>query len=87
MNKFEIESEFQPSGDQPQAIKKVIDNLQKGATEDIYKNCIDINKRIEPYKRIKKFYLTFEDFEKTSTQKIKRSFLKNIDLTKYTLTR
>ena len=55
--------------------------------EIIYKNCIDINKRIEPYKRIKKFYLTFEDFEKTSTQKIKRSFLKNIDLTKYTLTR
>ncbi|MBT3476048.1 AMP-binding protein [bacterium] len=53
----------------------------------LYKNCIEINKKIESYKRIKKFYLTFEDFEKTSTQKIKRSFLKNVDLTKYILAR
>jgi len=32
MNRFEIESEFKPSGDQPQAIKKVVENLQNGAT-------------------------------------------------------
>lgn len=32
MNKFEIKSEFSPSGDQPQAIKKVVNNLKNGAT-------------------------------------------------------
>jgi long-chain acyl-CoA synthetase len=53
----------------------------------IYSNCIEINKGLESYKRVKKFYLSFHDFEKTSTQKIKRSFLKNINLEDYSLAR
>ena len=51
----------------------------------IYKDCIEVNNRIESYKRITKVYITTEDFEKTSTQKIKRSFLKNINLENYIL--
>ena len=53
----------------------------------IYSNCIQINKGLESYKRVKKFYLSSHDFEKTSTQKIKRSFLKNINLEDYSLAR
>ena len=49
----------------------------------VIKNCLEVNKKLEPYKRIKKIYLTDKDFEKTSTQKIKRSFLRNIDLSQY----
>ena len=30
MKKFKIKSDFQPSGDQPQAIAKIVDNLRKG---------------------------------------------------------
>ncbi len=30
MNKFKIKSDFKPSGDQPQAIEKIVDNLQNG---------------------------------------------------------
>ena len=49
----------------------------------IYKEALKLNKNLESFKRITKVYITLEDFEKTSTQKIKRSFLKNINLEKY----
>ena len=44
---------------------------------------MEVNKELEGYKRIKEIYITNKDFEKTSTQKIKRSFLKNINLSEY----
>ena len=31
MDKLKIKSDFKPSGDQPQAIKKVVNNLKSGA--------------------------------------------------------
>ena len=40
----------------------------------IYKEGIEINKKLESYKRVNKFYITLDVFEKTSTQKIKRTF-------------
>ena len=49
----------------------------------IYKEGIEINKKLESYKRINKFYITLDQFEKTSTQKIKRTFLKEINLESY----
>ena len=42
-----------------------------------------INNKIERYKRISKIYLSDIEFEKTSTQKIKREFLKNINVSEY----
>jgi len=42
-----------------------------------------INNRTEKFKRISGIYLTDISFEKTSTQKIKRGFLNNINLDKY----
>tara|TARA_B100001971_G_C18229782_1_gene563110 strand:- start:980 stop:1870 length:891 start_codon:yes stop_codon:yes gene_type:complete len=51
----------------------------------VYKHVLDINKQLESYKRVNKVYITTNDFEKTSTQKIKRDFLKNLDINDYTL--
>ena len=53
----------------------------------IYKEGIEINKKLESYKRVNKFYITLDQFEKTSTQKIKRTFLKEINLERYILAR
>ena len=52
---------------------------------DDYPYFSDINKQLESYKRVNKVYITTNDFEKTSTQKIKRDFLKNLDINDYTL--
>lgn len=49
----------------------------------IYKEGIEINKKLESYKRVNKFYITLDQFEKTSTQKIKRTFLKEVNLKRY----
>ena len=49
----------------------------------IYKEGIEINKKLESYKRVNKFYITLDVFEKTSTQKIKRTFLREINLESY----
>ena len=49
----------------------------------IYQEGIEINKKLESYKRVNKFYITLDQFEKTSTQKIKRKFLKEINLERY----
>ena len=46
---------------------------------------LDTNKGLESYKRINKVYLTRKDFEKTSTQKIKREFLRNFNSKDYEL--
>ena len=51
----------------------------------VYNHVLDINKQLESYKRVNKVYITENDFEKTSTQKIKRDFLKNLDINDYTL--
>ena len=51
----------------------------------VYNHVLDINKQLESYKRVSKVYITENDFEKTSTQKIKRDFLKNLDINDYTL--
>ena len=64
-------------------ISRDINEIKKIINEE----CQRINKKLEAYKRVNKFYITLEEFEKTSTQKIKRSFLKNINLRDYILTR
>ena len=51
----------------------------------VYNHVLDINKQLESYKRVSKVYITANDFEKTSTQKIKRDFLKNLNINDYTL--
>ena len=55
-------------------------NLEDSKIKDIIEN---INNNNEIYKRISKIYITNDDFEKTSTQKIKRNFLKTIDFKNY----
>ncbi|NSW88641.1 AMP-binding protein [bacterium] len=59
--------------------KESIDTIKK----IVYESCLEVNQKLEGYKRIKEIYITNKDFEKTSTQKIKRSFLKNINLSEY----
>ena len=44
-----------------------------------------INRELEVGKRISKIYIYNEEFPKTSTQKIKRDFIENIDLEKLEL--
>ncbi|HIC77170.1 MAG TPA: hypothetical protein EYO89_04800 [Candidatus Dadabacteria bacterium] len=51
----------------------------------IYDCVLDTNKQLESYKRINKVYITTNDFKKTSTQKIKRDFLRDFKSTDYIL--
>jgi long-chain acyl-CoA synthetase len=64
-------------------ISRDINEIKKIINEE----CQRINKKLEAYKRVNKFYITLEEFEKTSTQTSQRSFLKNINLRDYILTR
>ena len=52
---------------------------------EIKRSIEKINSELEVGKRISKIYLFNEEFPKTSTQKIKRDFLNNIDLKKFEL--
>ena len=64
----------------------IFKNTEKNELKRIISNYIlDTNKGLESYKRINKVYLTRKDFEKTSTQKIKREFLRNFNSKDYEL--
>ena len=63
---------------------KLYDLMTKKNTE-IKTSIEKINRELEVGKRISKIYIYNEEFPKTSTQKIKRDFLENIDLEKLEL--
>jgi long-chain acyl-CoA synthetase len=63
---------------------KLYDLMTKKNTE-IKTSIEKINRELEVGKRISKVYIYNEEFPKTSTQKIKRDFVENIDLEKLEL--
>ncbi len=64
-------------------LKKIGKDLNEENLWNIIHNEIrSINKRLEPYKRINHFAINYGEFPKTTTRKIKRDFLKNIELNK-----
>ena len=84
-NFIEVQESVIFSLDQKQisALIKLNDEYKEISYHKI-KNIINcINNKIERYKRISKIYLSDMEFEKTSTQKIKRDFLKNINVSDY----
>ena len=86
MNNFiEIQESVIFSLDQKQisVLIKLNDEYRDISFDKIKKIINYINNKIERYKRISKIYLSDIEFEKTSTQKIKREFLKNIDVSEY----
>jgi len=66
--------------------ESIIQNHNLEEIKKIIYNCVlNSNKQLESYKRINKVYITTKDFEKTSTQKIKRNFLRNLNINDYIL--
>ena len=84
-NFIEIQESVIFSLDQKQisVLIKLNDEYRDISFDKIKKIINYINNKIERYKRISKIYLSDIEFEKTSTQKIKREFLKNIDVSEY----
>ena len=81
----EIEESIVFSVDQKKILTliKLSDEFNKISHKRIIEIVDGINNRTEKFKRISGIYLTDISFEKTSTQKIKRGFLNNINLDKY----
>ena len=60
--------------DDVENIKEKMGVLSDGALSDVIKNSIEeINDKMPAYKRVKRFKLRNEEFEKTSTRKIRRT--------------
>ncbi|MGI9554238.1 MAG: AMP-dependent synthetase/ligase [Thermodesulfobacteriota bacterium] len=69
-----IEEYCYESGDENEDIKNT--NLYKMLDQKIK----DLNRDLEPYKRVSKFAIKKDEFPKTTTRKIKRYLFKDIDL-------
>ena len=56
------------------ALKEQLGEITEDGVKDAIKNCIEnVNDKMPTYKRVKRFKLRDEEFEKTSTRKIKRA--------------
>lgn len=57
-----------------EALKEQLGEITEDGIKDAIKNCIEnVNDKMPTYKRVKRFKLREEEFEKTSTRKIKRT--------------